>query len=677
MRDCGGFNRFLALGLLVCSAFHLQSATTTFIFFGSPWRYNDFGEPEPNWFTAAYPDGDWKFNFGEFGYGDGDEQTETLPATTTYFRMFLTITNPQDYAAFELQIRRDDGVAVYVNGTEVLRDNLPTGTLTYDTLALTNIGGAAEPTLVEAMLSPSNFVAGVNLIAVEVHQASVGDPDMSFALQLQGTGEGSATPTITRGPYLQVGTTSNLIVRWRTSVPSSTRVLYGTDVANLNFGVSNETRVTDHEITLTRLLPDTKYFYSIGTSTQMLAGDATYFFRTSPLPGPAHPTRIWAIGDFGTGFPAQQNVRDAYYAFTGTRHTDAWLMLGDNAYNTGQDSEYQAFVFNVYPTLFRQAIVWPTVGNHETAFNQTLSDDYDYYRIFTMPKNGEAGGVASGTEHYYSYDYANIHFVCLDSMTTIFRQRDGPMAEWIRADLADTTQDWIIVYFHHPAYTKGSHDSDLEFDLIEMRENILPILESFGVDLVLSGHSHSYERSFLIDGHYGFSSSISEANFINHGDGRPHGDGVYLKPPGGMGTGRGMVYVVDGSSGGQGGGGSLNHPAMFYSVLTPGSLIIDINGLRLDATFLSGSGTVDDTFTILKGDFPNSPPPVMKVARDGTNAVISWPMSMIDYRLESAATIHAPQWSPVDVGIMTNGHRRAVSVPAAASNQFFQLRSVP
>ena len=83
MRCCGGSNRTLALCLLMYGTLHLQAATTTFIFFGSPWRYNDFGEPGPNWFTAAYPDGDWNFNFGEFGYGEGDEQTHTLPATTT------------------------------------------------------------------------------------------------------------------------------------------------------------------------------------------------------------------------------------------------------------------------------------------------------------------------------------------------------------------------------------------------------------------------------------------------------------------------------------------------------------------------------------------------------------------------------------------------------------------
>jgi len=677
MRLCGKLVRLLALCLLFSGVFPLHAANVTLISFGFPWRYNDFGEAGANWFTAGYPDNNWNYNFSQFGYGEGDEQTETLPATTTYFRMFLTLTNPQDFASFTLRVLRDDGVAVYVNGVEVLRDNLPAEALTHDTLALRDIDGDEESDVLLATLAQSNFVAGVNLIAVEVHQSSVLSDDMSFNFQLEGTPGSVGPPSVTRGPYLQVGTSSNVIVRWRTSVPSSTRVLYGTNLANLTLGVSNATAVADHEITLTGLLPDTKYFYSIGTSTQMLAGDATYFFRTSPQPGAAHPTRIWAIGDFGTGFLAQQNVRDAYYNFTGTRHTDMWLMLGDNAYNTGQDHEYQSYVFNVYPTLFRQAVVWPAVGNHDTSFFQTLSDDYDYYRIFTMPTNGQAGGVASGTEHFYSFDYANIHFVCLDSMTAIYREPDGPMAEWLRADLADTMQDWIIVYFHHPAYTKGSHDSDVEFELIEMRENIVPILESFGVDLILSGHSHAYERSYLIDGHYGLSTSINETNYIDHGDGRTNGTGTYLKPAGGMGARRGMVYVVDGSSGGQGGGGTLDHPAMFYSVLTPGSLIIDINGLRLDATFLSASGTVDDTFTMAKGEYAETLPPVLSIARDGTNAVISWLTSMTDYHLESTASLNAPQWSVISASASTNGRRKTVFVPALPGSRFFQLRSVP
>ena len=79
------------------------------------------------------------------------------------------------------------------------------------------------------------------------------------------------------------------------------------------------------------------------------------------------------------------------------------------------------------------------------------------------------------------------------------------MLTWRENDLAETTQKWIIAYWHHPPYTKGSHNSDSESRLVDMRENALPILESSGVDLVLSGHSHSYERSYQLHGHYGTS----------------------------------------------------------------------------------------------------------------------------------------------------------------------------
>jgi hypothetical protein len=479
--------------------------------------------------------------------------------------------------------------------------------------------------------------------------------------------------TILRGPYLQVGTSSNLVVRWRTDAATDTRVNFGTNAVNLNFSVSSPELVTDHEITLTNLSPDTKYFYDIGATTEILAGDASYHFTTAPLPGTPKPTRIWAIGDFGTGYPAQYAVRDAYANFTGNRPTDVWLMLGDNAYGQGFDHEFQANCFNVYPTMFRQTVAWPTMGNHETGYgSQLLSDDYDYYRIFTLPTVGQVGGVPSGTEHYYSFDYANIHFVCLDSMTAEFRSPTGAMAQWLANDLADTTQDWIVAYFHHPAYTKGSHDSDAEFESIQMRQNILPILEAYGTDLVLVGHSHSYERSYFLNGHYGHSSTLTAANLINGGDGRTNGNGPYVKPPGALGANHGLVHVVDGSSGGQYGGGSLDHAAKFYSTLTAGSLIIDITGRRLDATFLSESGTVDDTFTIIK-----EAPPAVNIARAGTNAVISWPASLLQYRLEGKTTVEAPEWLPAGGTALDLPGLKSVSMPATNSQQIFRLRSLP
>jgi hypothetical protein len=135
----------------------------------------------------------------------------------------------------------------------------------------------------------------------------------------------------------------------------------------------------------------------------------------------------------------------------------------------------------------------------------------------------------------------------------------------------------------------------------------LPILESAGVDLVLSGHSHSYERSFLIDGHYGSSTTFTASMKKNGGSGRTDGTGAYRKPTYGVAAHEGAVYAVAGSSG-QTSGGLLNHPAMFVSLNSLGSLVLDVNGNRLDATFIDQAGVRRDYFTIVKGSAVSSTP---------------------------------------------------------------------
>jgi hypothetical protein len=283
-----------------------------------------------------------------------------------------------------------------------------------------------------------------------------------------------------------------------------------------------------------------------------------------------------------------------------------WLMLGDNAYSSGTDFEYQNAVFNVYPDLLRQTAVWPTIGNHDT-YSTTDFSKIPYLSIFSLPSNAEAGGIASGTERYYSFNYGNVHFVCLDSMTSD-RSSNGGMLTWLRQDLAANSSDWLIAFWHHPPYSKGSHDSDDNFfnpELVQMRQNALPILESFGVDLVLSGHSHCYERSYLLDGHYGYSYELQPEMIVNFGAGGADGGEPYAKAGLGPTPHQGAIYTVMGSSG-QTSGGSLDHPAMYVSFNELGSVVLDINGNRLDAQFLTDLGRVDDHYTILKGvSLPN------------------------------------------------------------------------
>ncbi len=390
------------------------------------------------------------------------------------------------------------------------------------------------------------------------------------------------TVSVTRGPYLQTGTPTSVTVRWRTDVSTDSCVRYGTSVSSLTSKTCSTplTLTTEHVVLLSIPSPDTQYYYSIGTSTGSIAGegDPSYFFVTAPATGTAKATRIWVLGDSGTAGSSARAVRDAYLSFTGSRHTDLWLMLGDNAYSDGTDSEYQAAVFNMYPTMLRKSVLWPTFGNHDAHSADSASQSGPYYDIFTLPKNGEAGGMASGTEAYYSFDYGNLHFVCLDSSESD-RSPSGAMLTWLKADLAANTQQWLIAFWHHPPYSKGSHDSDTETELIEMRQYALPILENYGVDLVLSGHSHSYERSYLLDGHYGVSSTLTSAMIVDAGDGRIDGTGAYQKP-GVLTPHKGAVYTVAGSSG-QTGGGSLNHPAMYISLNVLGSLVLDVNGSQL------------------------------------------------------------------------------------------------
>lgn len=460
----------------------------------------------------------------------------------------------------------------------------------------------------------------------------------------------SGTLSLARKPYLQLSTTNSIYIRWRTNILSDSRVRYGTSATNLNLSVSNTTPKTEHIVQVTGLTPGTKYFYSVGNATTTLAGDTGHYFFTNPTIGSTKSVRIWTIGDFGRGTTAQKQVRDAYRNYTGSTHTDLWLWLGDNAYNDGTDPEYQTKVFDIYPHQFNKWVVWPTSGNHDLHTANSTNQTGPYYDNFTMPKNGEAGGIPSGTEAYYSYNYANIHFVCLESYTSSMRSSTGAMANWLRSDLAANTQRWTIVYFHHPPYSKGSHDSDTETELMQMRANIIPILESYKVDLVLSGHSHAYERSLMIRGHYGLENTFNASTMaISTGSGiYPNS---YLKnSPNYYGT----VYVVCGVAGTVGGTmPGYPHNCMYTSTVGYyGSLVIDVNGDRLDSKFLTSTGQIWDQFTIQKSTGNQSWMPniqsrdneAMNLAVPISNELLVFPNPITDdasisYNLEKASTV--------------------------------------
>lgn len=157
------------------------------------WSYLDDGAyPGDSWNTQAFDDAAWSVGDAQLGYGDNDEATVIAagPAPdrhiTSWFRSEFTVADPAQIGSLEIGLIRDDGAAVYINGVEVVRDNLPDGPLTDTTLANDYAWGPGETAPHPFTVSAAALVAGTNVVAVEVHSADQGSKDLSFALEMVG-----------------------------------------------------------------------------------------------------------------------------------------------------------------------------------------------------------------------------------------------------------------------------------------------------------------------------------------------------------------------------------------------------------------------------------------------------------------------------------------------------------
>jgi hypothetical protein len=170
----------------------------TLINTGAIWRYLDNGSDQgTTWTSSAFNDSGWSSGPAELGYGDSGEGRPEATVVgfgpnagakyiTTYFRRTFNVANPASFSSLNLRVLRDDGVVVYLNGSEVFRNNMPVGAIGYLTTTPANIGGADEYTFLTADVNPGYLVPGLNVVAVEIHQSSGSSGDLSFDLQLTG-----------------------------------------------------------------------------------------------------------------------------------------------------------------------------------------------------------------------------------------------------------------------------------------------------------------------------------------------------------------------------------------------------------------------------------------------------------------------------------------------------------
>lgn len=301
--------------------------------------------------------------------------------------------------------------------------------------------------------------------------------------------------TLRRRPYLQSVTARSATIAWTTFDGAHTRLRLAEPQAPGAIEIESvresfpATRTGDavdytaHVVDLNRLRPATEYCYEILDGDTVLATGLS--FRTAPAPT-GRPVRMLVFGDSGTGVPGQLQLRDRMLE----RRYDLFLHLGDIAYPTGTFDQYERFFFDVYWDLLHAVPVFPAVGNHDilTAGGRPYLDVYYLFEDTLRPAD---------RERYYSFDWDDIHLVSLDSnpemLATVSEEAQDDMLDWLRADLAASRATWKIAFFHHPAYSSGPHGSTWQ-----VQSMILPILEENGVDLVLNGHDHDYERSVPI-----------------------------------------------------------------------------------------------------------------------------------------------------------------------------------
>ena len=177
----------------------------------STWRYLDGGEtPPPDWTSNNYDDSSWNQGIAPLGYGDGGMNT-TLDfggdsgnkVISYYFRQSFDVSDPNGMRGLELNLVRDDGAIVYLNGREVVRDNMPAGPITPDTRASSAAGGADETAVRSFDLPVSMLRTGRNIITVELHQTSPTSSDLRFDAWLQSTTDASLTFTFTNATHLK------------------------------------------------------------------------------------------------------------------------------------------------------------------------------------------------------------------------------------------------------------------------------------------------------------------------------------------------------------------------------------------------------------------------------------------------------------------------------------------
>jgi hypothetical protein len=289
-------------------------AAATLLDTGATWAYDGSGQDlGTSWKNPSFDTSSWPTGPAEFGWGDGDEAT-LLPTgvLTQYFVKHVNVSNPSQYKTVSIRLKRDDGAVVYVNGVEVLRDNMPPGAIKATTPANAFVSAADETKFFEYQVPASLFANGDNTIAVELHQPDANNVDGSFDLGLVARNGNETNAPSTPAPAITDVTSSTLGVTW----PEATD-----DVSVIGYLVSRNGTLIDFtrstSISEAGLTPNTAYTYDVRAVDTSGNVSPTGSASTTTLNNTVlvQSTDVWSYQSGGT--PDPQWNQPGY-------DTDAW-----------------------------------------------------------------------------------------------------------------------------------------------------------------------------------------------------------------------------------------------------------------------------------------------------------------------------------------------------------------
>ncbi len=255
-----------------------------------------------------------------------------------------------------------------------------------------------------------------------------------------------------------------LWINWNTLNPESTIVAYG-PTTDLEDTVRGADVAVYHHVRLSGLTAGASYYY------RLLPAGELAFFQTAAAT--ADSFYFLTIGDTRTDSIAHQSLINRMVGY----EDPFFLHVGDLVEDGSLTINWQTF-FNIEDTILPHKIFLPAIGNHEYP--------YEWYdTLFPLPDS----------EDYYSFTYANCHFIGLNTETDL----SGSQLTWLVDDLiwaqANPAIDWIIAFFHRPPYSSGPHGSQAD-----VQAAWCPVFELYDMDLVFAGHDHDYERTYPING---------------------------------------------------------------------------------------------------------------------------------------------------------------------------------